>query len=207
MVCFSWVNTSSVSWRLTRGIDFKHIFNRNIVAVISLILLPGTIAYNAGWLVVNALEGENNLDLLVPYIHPCEEQNYYASESQKNIVLRLDDVQSYAWTDVSRQIIDDARANNFPVVLGVIPHNIREDGAMYDYLREVRCDVEFAIHGWDNRFDEEGNAEFQILSERDAAARLNKAKMPSSAYRKKMSLALFHQTTFTQPVREKPLLG
>lgn len=32
----------------TSGIDFKHIFNRKIVAVISLILLPGTIAYNAG---------------------------------------------------------------------------------------------------------------------------------------------------------------
>jgi hypothetical protein len=90
------------------------------------------------------------------------------------VIVRIDDIQAYAWSDIQRKMIDDALARQIPPSLAVIPLGLRDDLNLYNYLRSVRCNVEYALHGWDNLELVPGRGEFAELSERDARDRLEK---------------------------------
>ncbi len=72
------------------------------------------------------------------------------TRDDKIIILRLDDVQSYAWTDISIRIIKDAYKYNAPVVAGVIPKTVHEDLKLENFLKRENCNIEIAMHGWDH---------------------------------------------------------
>lgn len=74
----------------------------------------------------------------------------YDSEKEKRVVLRLDDVQAFMWSDVSRAIIQGAIDNGMPIVAGVIPKGIEEDQKIVHFLYAKRCNMEIALHGWDH---------------------------------------------------------
>lgn len=74
----------------------------------------------------------------------------YDPSKIKKVVLRLDDVQAFMWSDVSQRIISDTIDLGAPIVAGVIPNGIHDDGKMYNFLYEKRCNMEVAVHGWDH---------------------------------------------------------
>lgn len=134
----------------------------------------GFIAVSGLQLIDNALAGETNIDILQSYLNPCSD--IYVQQAGKRAVLRIDDIQAFAWRDISERMIDDARSRSIMPLLGVIPLNLKDDSRMYGYLRSVRCDVEMAIHGWDNKVSADGEAEFQNLSEEEAYDRISRGK-------------------------------
>ncbi|MDD5083660.1 MAG: DUF2334 domain-containing protein [Candidatus Moranbacteria bacterium] len=69
---------------------------------------------------------------------------------RKLVVLRLDDVQSYAWRDVSMSLMRGAFKYGVPIVAGVIPKDIEKDTSMMHFLKRNRCNMEIAMHGWDH---------------------------------------------------------
>ncbi|MFC1727737.1 hypothetical protein ACFL0Y_04400, partial [Patescibacteria group bacterium] len=51
----------------------------------------------------------------------CEAFEPLAGEKQ--VVLRIDDVQAYAWQEVTQKMVEEATMRKIPLVLGIIPAN------------------------------------------------------------------------------------
>jgi hypothetical protein len=68
--------------------------------------------------------------------------------SRRNVVLRIDDVQAYAWNNISSKMINESLSRKIPVVAGVIPFRIEQDAFISNYLRKNSCNIEIAQHGW-----------------------------------------------------------
>lgn len=101
------------------------------------------------------------------------------------VVLRLDDVQAFMWTDISMRMMEDAFEFGAPVVAGVIPKGVDQDKSLIHFLRKYECRIEIVQHGWDHSFVDAGEAyggeevgqhvpEFAALSEAEARVRLER---------------------------------
>ena len=73
-----------------------------------------------------------------------------------SFIIRLDDVQSYAWSSLVVNITEDTLKKNMSIVWGVIPENIDSNPATTEYMRRKADDprVEFAQHGFNHSQDE-----------------------------------------------------
>ena len=140
---------------------------RPLLAVTILAMVALLIFFSATRLVSFAISGETNADLLSSVLYPCESPPI--ATSSKMAILRLDDVQAYAWADIALRMMDDARERDIPLVLGVIPKGLRDDASTYTYLREHRCFHEIAQHGWDHGEETGGEAPEFLESEYDDA--------------------------------------
>lgn len=146
--------------------------NTNNYIAIAVGLIYCTVAVgSAAHVVANALQGENNIDLAYFAMNPCEPLTI--ATSSKNVVLRIDDIQAFAWSDISeRMITDTVVEHQLPVVLAVIPKNLRDDASLYETMRTTRCNIEFAIHGWDHSEPTPGHGEFAFLTEAEASQKI-----------------------------------
>jgi len=115
----------------------------------------------------------NSLSLLLKdvsfetYENDCERVIHRAGE--RNIVLRVDDVQSYYIQDTQMQLIEDALKRNKTVSLSVIPINLDKDKDMIKFLLENRCKIEIGMHGYNNV-----DFEFAELNYKRAKEKINK---------------------------------
>jgi len=93
---------------------------------------------------------------------------------EKTVVMRVDDIQAFAWSDTTRLMITDAEERNVPLVLGVIPKRLMQDEPLVHFLRERHCRHEIAIHGFDHLPHGQNDelAEFQTLDYAEAKHRL-----------------------------------
>lgn len=90
----------------------------------------------------------------------------FSHPSEKVVILRLDDVQGYAWNNVSMSIIDTVLEKDMSIVLGVIPNaSIDSDSKIRTYLINRSKDprIEIAQHGYNHI-----NDEFSKLNESEA---------------------------------------
>jgi hypothetical protein len=105
--------------------------------------------------------------------------------SEKMIVLRLDDVQSYGWHDISMRMMTDALERKLPVVAGVIPKESASNPDLNEFFARNGCNLEVALHGYDHQrtdattyqpdyYNAEGAhfAEFASLTTTEAHARI-----------------------------------
>jgi predicted deacetylase len=74
----------------------------------------------------------------------------YRQTSDRNIVLRIDDIQAYYLADVQMKMIKDALARNKTLSLSVIPFNLFNDREIVRFLRENKCFLEICLHGYNN---------------------------------------------------------
>ena len=70
--------------------------------------------------------------------------------SDRNIVIRIDDIQAYYLRDLQMMMIEDALARNKTVSLSVIPFNLHNDKVLVTFLKKHRCNVEIGLHGYNN---------------------------------------------------------
>jgi len=78
---------------------------------------------------------------------PCEPFAINLS-GDRQVILRLDDVQAFAWRDVSFAIVNEATSRKIPLVLGIIPFRLQDDPATTGYIKKNVCNLEIAQHGW-----------------------------------------------------------
>lgn len=90
--------------------------------------------------------------------------------SDKTVVLRVDDIQAYAWPSTTRMMIEDAESRNAPLTLGIIPKKFTNDTELVAYLKAKSCRHEFALHGFDHKSHGENEelAEFENLTKEEA---------------------------------------
>jgi predicted deacetylase len=94
-------------------------------------------------------------------------------KSDRMVVLRVDDIQAYAWRETSMRMIEDAENNGIPLTLGVIPAGLSADSELVAFLKEHRCHHEFALHGWNHAGGEGGDQpEFRDLTKQEAYDRI-----------------------------------
>lgn len=98
-------------------------------------------------------------------------------KKDKKVIIRLDDIQAYALRNIQIRMINDALERNIPLSLSVIPYRLEEDKIMYSFLKKNKCNLEFAMHGWDNDVEHKGEIpEFGRASEEEAYERIMKGK-------------------------------
>ena len=90
----------------------------------------------------------------------------YHPVGDRNIILRVDDIQEYAWFDSQKRIIEDASKRGIPLVLGVIPSRFEEDKRIWDLIMQERCEMEIALHGFEHTSKEFGNLSFKEADEK-----------------------------------------
>ena len=104
---------------------------------------------------------------------PCDEIK--VKTGTHNVILRLDDVQAYGWSEISVRMMKDSISRDMPIVAGVIPKGIEEDYQLVRFLERESCNIEFALHGYDHGaisdFDEV-IGEFEMLNYADAYNKL-----------------------------------
>jgi len=141
---------------------------------ILVIVLVTTLIFVSGFYIIHAsLENDNNFDFLVKQFHRCKPvvQNY----SNEKVVLRVDDIQAFAFADVSRKMIEDANKYNMKLVLGIIPKNLSDDQKTINTIKMNQCNLEIALHGWDHAMSEDNNShEFEYLDQKEASIKINK---------------------------------
>lgn len=130
--------------------EFLHIIT-SLTIVISVVLV-GILAIFT--IISTALSKSSNSNTLYSLVRNsfCIDkiQEPTLSKNDKIIVLRLDDVQAFAWSDISMRMIRDAYDFNAPIVAGIIPNTITEDIKLSNFLKREHCNIEIAIHGWDH---------------------------------------------------------
>ena len=119
----------------------------------------------------------NNMSVIEHYLTDC---TYTVDPTMHNrmVILRLDDVQAFSWSEVNIRIMEDTLAHNMPIVAGVIPKDINTDFRMVSFLNKHNCNIEIALHGYTHHIDldyiaEDG--EFHSLTANEARERLRKA--------------------------------
>ncbi len=148
-----------------------------VFSVLILILMPVAIVGVYKPIATNLFNEENNIKLVGDALYECKPINI--PNSDKYVILRLDDVQAYGWTDISIKMMHDALQRDQTIVAGVIPINIKSDKRIVDFFKKYDCNVEIAIHGYDHNIGENSDyttGEFAFLNEEEAKERLVLAK-------------------------------
>lgn len=99
------------------------------------------------YLILNFLSGLN------PNIISLNKENcktIYHKTGDKNIILRVDDIQAFYNRDTAIKMLDELSDRGLTSVLGVIPKDLNKDKEIVEYLTEHKCDFEIALHGYDN---------------------------------------------------------
>lgn len=94
------------------------------------------------------------------------------------VILRLDDVQAFGWSNISMMMIKDAAAAGFPITAGVIPKDIEDDIRISKFLSNHRCVIELAQHGYDHVYSAKDHSlgEFATIDLKEAQKRLIKGR-------------------------------
>lgn len=91
----------------------------------------------------------------------------YHDAGDRNIILRVDDIQGFVLRDIQKEIINDSLDRGYTMTLGVIPSGLIEDRELLRFLIDRRGKIEIALHGLDNEFNE-----FNSLSYEDALEKI-----------------------------------
>lgn len=125
--------------KLTRFLSLAIILMVFVVVLSNVVSLPSRAAFEDE----NILKEEDipQVDLRMP----CEPLESYSGKNK--IILQINDVQAYAWSEFSRQMIADANTFNIPVVASVIPEMLDGDEKLVRFLQNNDCRVEIAQQG------------------------------------------------------------
>ncbi len=130
--------------------------------IFSILIISLVIIYLSFCLVVQIISFE------IPMIYKsCKVEVNQLSD--RNIILRLDDIQSHYLQDLQIKMMNDALDRNLTLSLGVIPFNLLKDNKLSKYLNKNKCKLEICLHGFDNV-----DYEFSNLSYDEADRKIKK---------------------------------
>lgn len=98
------------------------------------------------YFVNTSFRGDSGFYFLYGLYDKCE--SFRQQNSGRLAVIRIDDVQSYAWNEASVSMIEDSMGREVPLVLGVIPYRAEDDKLLLTSIKKSLCNIEIAQHGW-----------------------------------------------------------
>ncbi len=170
LVIFSYILT--LPRRLTYILRGRYIY---LALFFSLVLASGVLFVTGSIIVWAAGDGTANIYHL-PSFHSCR-QFARAKPNSWQVIVRIDDIQAHAMPHTTRRMIKEAMAREIPLVLGVIPKRLERDKKLIAWLRRYQCNLEIALHGWENSVDGNYNlAEFGQLDFEEALFRIKRGR-------------------------------
>ena len=156
----------------TKGRPIKPVLSATIFLFITMVTLTIT-----GFVLIKSAVAGGQIYMYEAAINNGCTTYTHRDVGDKNVILRLDDIQGHAWQDTQITMLDDVMKDDIPMSLGVIPKGLRGDKRIYYFLKRNRCKFEIAQHGWDHggQYDEE-SPEFVDLSKEDAYKRIMRGK-------------------------------
>jgi len=160
---------------------------RNKTIAYTIFFLLTAVTVTTVFLIFNIATNDNNSnyvaisDVLYKCIPPT------STTSKRMVVLRLDDVQAYGWTDISIRMMNEAFATGFTMTAGVIPAGLKEDKRITKFIKRHDCAIEYALHGYDHKDDIRDVGpigEFANIDSKTARAKLIAGKNILSRYSK-----------------------
>ena len=142
-----------------------------IDSLIIILFVLGLTFYMGYSILVSSFTEDSNYCKLVDILTPCQSFDRSFDNDSKLIVLRVDDIQSHYLRNLSIKIIEVAFEYEMPLSLSVIPKNLEDDPIIIKYLNKNKCNLDLALHGWDNKPD---FPEFSNLTEIEATERIIK---------------------------------
>lgn len=126
------------------------------------------------WFLMNPFSHDKNSIVLLP---ESECLPVASNVSNRTVVLRIDDIQAYAWRETSMKMITDATDRNIPITLGVIPVGMGEDTQFVNFLKNYSCKIELALHGFTHNSKKgEDVPEFASYSKKEALTRIKEGR-------------------------------
>jgi hypothetical protein len=105
---------------------------------------------------------------IVSQVPGCQE--VILPESNNLVVLRLDDVQAFAWRDISIEMMRDAIDRNMKINAVTIPIHLNTDKILVNFLKANQCNIELVLHGYDNTSEP---PEFAFLTQEQATQKID----------------------------------
>lgn len=112
--------------------------------------------------------GISNVDLVNNITYKCKALPK-KEDWRVKAILRIDDVQGYGWSDISKRMMSDAFSYNAPVTIAAIPNKLVEDKSLTSFLNKNHCNIDIALHGWDHS---ENPPEFAQIDAQSASERI-----------------------------------
>lgn len=149
--------------------DIKIIFKMcTLIFIVSIILTSSILALNKqnkvfnNSIQINYIFDPNDTKYDSTIIANMEEHKKlnYNLPNEPSYILRLDDVQSPMWSDISIQIINDTLSKNMSIVIGIIPDkNYYETTNLKPYINKHKNNshLEIAQHGLNHTLYEYGD--------------------------------------------------
>ncbi len=150
----------------------------------------GTLSIESSLFLIKETKEDNNLVFLQDTLYRCEQGKIVLGE--KNIVIRVDDVQAFGWVDIFSKMVEDTKKLDYPIVAGVIPKGLNNDKKLVKLLNKESCRIELAMHGYTHRqgeldetsfkgetfFDnDDESGEFKFLNADSARKRLSSGRI------------------------------
>jgi peptidoglycan/xylan/chitin deacetylase (PgdA/CDA1 family) len=162
-------------------------YQRVLLSCVVLTLTVAAVSYSASIVLYYGSLEKNNLVLAHKLLYPCKPITL--QPGTRGVILRLDDVQAYGWSDVSIKIMEDTLARNMPIMASVIPLHLETDSNITQFIEDNDCAIEIGIHGYDNitYIDPKTNShygEFALLDTETARNKIEKARSTISKYTK-----------------------
>ncbi len=132
--------------------------------------------FGASYALKTFWQKDNNVEMVMNAIRTCEPVSPSFDSVAGRVILRLDDVQAFAYRDATRSLLADADTYDARLVLGVIPKGILEDEFIQGLIHDHLCNVELALHGWDHSYGSDGSFEFEKADEASAREIIKKGK-------------------------------
>jgi peptidoglycan/xylan/chitin deacetylase (PgdA/CDA1 family) len=148
----------------------------NVRSVFIVFFVLAFSVFSASYTLKTFWQKNNNVELVREAIRTCEQVSPAFDAVSGRVVLRVDDVQAFAYRDVTRSLLADADTYDTRLVLGVIPKGILEDEFIQGLIRDHSCNVELALHGWDHSSGNDGSFEFEKADETAAREIIRKGK-------------------------------
>jgi hypothetical protein len=148
-----------------------------LLAMITICLVIAVIAGISSQVIsIGLTQDNNNLAIARNLMFTCSPPTLKDGETA--VILRLDDVQAFGWTEISIMMIKDASKAGFPVTAGVIPEKIDQDVRTAEFLLDYGCTIELALHGYDHapNADNPDLGEFALIGFEEAQIRLIKGR-------------------------------
>jgi len=152
----------------------KKILIETFQGLISLIILGAIIVayftnFTMGSEVVKEVNVVKESNVIYNFSYNDNANYNYGFPSEKTIILRMDDVQGYAYGNIFIDLTEEVLKRNMSMVLGVIPDRIKYDNVTKNYLLSKinSSQIEIAMHGTTHQKAYEKTAEYEILSENE----------------------------------------
>lgn len=149
--------------------------NRNAVIAFVVFFLWSAVTLSSIFLIFHVATNSinNNFVVIKDFLYTCTPPK--PATHERMVVLRLDDVQAYGWTDISIRMMEDALDSGFSMTAGVIPGGLMKDKRITRFISKHDCHIEYALHGYDNEYnieDVNSDGEFAHIDGATAKAKL-----------------------------------